>query len=385
MVFHILTVSKDSVTKMRIALVRKNYTPYGGAENYLRLVAGKLVEHGHEIDIFSATDRSDANLRIRRIKVCRKPSFLSNILFAARSKKTLQKASPDFILSFERTLYQNIYRAGDGCHKEWLNKRGIIEPFIKRISFKMNPHHLILLYLEKRCFQNSRCIIANSQMVKNDIVRNYSISPDKITVIYNGVDTDRFKLAGDEKKKTLRDSYQITEDNIILFIGADFKRKGVSSLLKAFSLMDLKNTRLIIAGRPTKNVYVSMAKKLGIDKKVTFWGTEKEVENLYAISDVFVLPTIYDPFSNATLEAMASGLPVITTQHNGVSEIIEEGIQGFIVDPLDVKLLEERITSALAHGGEMGKRARAKAEEFPIENAVKEIVNLISGKDCQFH
>jgi UDP-glucose:(heptosyl)LPS alpha-1,3-glucosyltransferase len=366
---------------MKIALVRKNYTPYGGAEKYLRLVAGKLADRGHDIEIYSASDQSDDRFRTHSVGTFRKPSLLSNIQFAVKSKERLIKASPDFILSFERTLYQDVYRAGDGCHKEWLKKRGIIEPLLKRASFKINPHHLVLLYLEKRCFQNSPRIIANSMMVKNDIVRNYSVSPDKISVIYNGVDTVRFKPAEDKKKKALKSSYQIKEDNVVLFIGADYKRKGASFLLKSFSLLNLNSTRLIIAGRPAKTEYISMAKALGIDKKVTFWGPEKDVANLYAVSDVFVLPTIYDPFSNATLEAMACGLPVITTQHNGASEIIEDGVQGFTVDPQDTKLLAERITSALADCENMGKMARAKAEEYPIDNAVSEIVNIISGKD----
>ena len=363
---------------MKIALVRKNYTPYGGAENYLRLMARKLADQGHEIDIYSSTEQTDDNFRISKIKTSRKPSFLSNIMFAARSKEALQKVSSDFIISFERTFYQDVYRAGDGCHKEWLNKRSIIEPFLKRVSFKVNPHHLILLYLESRCFQSSRFIVANSMMVKNDIVRNYEISPDKISVIYNGVDTDLFKPAGNEKKKALRDSYNIREDNIILFVGADFRRKGVASLLKAFSLMDLKSTRLIIAGKQAGTEYISMSIKLGIDNKVIFWRPEKDVKNLYAMSDVFVLPTIYDPFSNATLEAMSSGLPVVTTQHNGVSEIIDDGVQGFIVDSLDVKLLAEKITSALANSVSMGKRSRAKAEEYPINNSINKILELIS-------
>lgn len=363
---------------MKIALVRKNYTPYGGAENYLRLVAGRLAALGNEIEIYSAEGRPDPDFRIRRVQTLRKPSFISNILFAVNSRKALQDAAPDVILSFERTMHQDIYRAGDGCHREWLKKRGIIESSLKQESFKLNPHHLLLLYLERRCLEISRCIIANSKMVKNDIVRNYSISPDKISVIYNGVDIERFRPAGDERKKALKAGYRIQEENVVLFVGADFKRKGVDALLQAFSMLDLKETRLIIAGKAGKPEYTAMAEKLGISKNVTFWGPEKEVDKLYALSDLFVLPTIYDPFSNATIEAMASGLPVITTHYNGVSEIIEDGVQGYIVDPLDVELLSARIGAALADSEEMGRKARARAEECPVENAVSEIVSLIS-------
>ena len=121
-----------------------------------------------------------------------------------------------------------------------------------------------------------------------------------------------------------------------------------------------------------------MEEKLGIDKRVSFWGPEKEIKKLYGMADVFVLPTIYDPFSNATLEAMATGIPVITTEHNGASEIIEDGVQGFIVDPLDVTLLAKRIDAALAGSKEMGRNARARAQDYPVEDAVNEITDLVS-------
>jgi UDP-glucose:(heptosyl)LPS alpha-1,3-glucosyltransferase len=364
---------------MKIALVRKNYTPYGGAENYLRLIAGRLSDQGHEIEIFSASDGFDDRFRLRKVSACKKPSFMSNLSFAAKSKEALQKVSPDFIISFERTYYQDIFRAGDGCHKEWLRKRAVIEPVIKQLSFKVNPHHLLLLEMERRCFNSSRAIIANSKMVKNDIIRNYSISPDKIHVIYKGVDTEVFQPVKNDVKKALRASCQFREENILLFIGADFKRKGVMPLLKAFALLESKSVRLIVAGRRASSEYVTMTEKLGIDKRVTFWGPEKEIKKLYGMADVFVLPTIYDPFSNATIEAMATGLPVITTQHNGASEIIEDGVQGYIVGPLDVALLAHRIDAALADSEEMGRNARVRAEDYPVENAVNAIAGLVSG------
>lgn len=122
-----------------------------------------------------------------------------------------------------------------------------------------------------------------------------------------------------------------------------------------------------------------MAKNLGIDNKVVFRGAEKNMKELYSISDVFVLPTIYDPFSNATLEAMASGLPVVTTSCNGASELIENGVQGFVIDnPFDAALLAEKISAALEQSGHMGKQARCKAEDYPIEKAIDEITDAIS-------
>ncbi len=362
---------------MKIALVRKNYTPYGGAENYLRLVAGELAGQGHEIEIFTAAAQPDDTFTVHAIRTPRKPSFLSNSLFAAQVMKALQKASPDSIVSFERTYYQDIYRAGDGCHKEWLKKRTIIEPLLRKLSFSINPHHRVLLSLEQKCFQASRSILANSEMVKNDIVRNYAVPPEKISVIYNGVDTNRFKPVEKEKKDLLKHTYQIEEERVVLFVGADFLRKGLQFLFRAFAQLDPGNMRLIVAGRTAKARHIKMAEELKINNKVTFWGPEKKIEQLYAMADVFVLPTIYDPFSNATLEAMSAGLPVITTPFNGVSETIENGVQGFIVDPQDTDLLAKRILFAAEDSEGMGRRARIAAEGMPIENAVSKITDLI--------
>ncbi|HDN95254.1 MAG TPA: hypothetical protein ENG76_04165, partial [Nitrospirae bacterium] len=123
---------------MKIALVRKNYTHYGGAENYLKLVADGLASRGHEVRIFSSGDWP-GKYSVTKISPFRKPSFLSNVLFAAESKRELQKDPADCILSFERTYFQDIYRAGDGCHREWLIKRGRLESVLKRISFSLNP------------------------------------------------------------------------------------------------------------------------------------------------------------------------------------------------------------------------------------------------------
>lgn len=364
---------------MKIALVRKNYTHYGGAENYMKLVADGLAYRGHEVRIFSSGDWPE-EYSVTKISPFRKPSFLSNVLFAAESRRALRKEPADCILSFERTYFQDIYRAGDGCHREWLNKRGVLESRLKKISFSLNPHHRLLLFLENKCFMNSGKIIANSMMVKRDIMKHYPVDDGKIEVIYNGTDLKRFRPVGKEEKAALRERLNIKEEKVVLFVGADFKRKGLPVLFKAFSLLKRDGVRLIVVGRRPKPEFISMAKKFGIDKEVTFWGPEKKIEELYWVSDLFVLPTIYDPFSNATLEAMASGIAVITTSHNGASEIIEDNVHGYVLkDPMDHYALARNISNALDRSEVLGKETRIKAEDYPIGNSIEKIINMISG------
>ncbi len=365
--------------RLKIALIRKNYSPYGGAENYLKLTAKELKARGNDVHIFSAGQWPEKASLVHKIPAVKKPSFLSNISFALNGKKLLKGQHFDCVLSFERTLYQDIYRAGDGCHKEWLNQRKKVEPFYKGLSFLLNPHHLILLYLEKQCFSNSKIIIANSAMVKKDIIKYYSIPDEKIRVVYNGVDLRRFKPVKGKEKTAIKDSLRIREGNVVLFVGSDFKRKGLINLLNAFSMIEQKDKRLIVVGKGKKDKYLHISRRLGIDSNVTFRGPEHRIERLYAISDVFVLPTIYDPFSNAALEAMASGIPVVSTSHNGASELIENGVQGFVVnDPFDAKSLAEKISTILLQAEDMGKKARVKAAEYSIKNAIDEITEIIT-------
>jgi UDP-glucose:(heptosyl)LPS alpha-1,3-glucosyltransferase len=247
------------------------------------------------------------------------------------------------------------------------------------MSFLLNPHHLVLLYLEKKCFFNSKTILANSMMVKKDILKHYSVPEEKIKVVYNGIDLQRFQPAEKNQKTALKDFFRLKEYRVILFVGSDYKRKGLTTLLKALSLLKMKDVKLIVIGSKDTSRYLLLARELGVDKNVIFWGGEKEIEKLYRLADVFVLPTLYDPFSNATLEAMASGVPVVTTSYNGASELIENGVQGFVIDyPLNSKAFAEKIYLSLQHAEDLGKKARMKVENYSIEKAVDNIIEIIS-------
>jgi UDP-glucose:(heptosyl)LPS alpha-1,3-glucosyltransferase len=125
-----------------------------------------------------------------------------------------------------------------------------------------------------------------------------------------------------------------------------------------------------------------MARRLGLEGRVTFLGGMQDVADLYAAADVFVLPTLYDPFSNACLEAMAAGLPVITSRANGASELIEEGVEGFVLDdPTDAGAIAKAIL-AVGDGAArqaMGAAARRKAEGHPFDVHLDRLLTLIEG------
>jgi len=169
----------------------------------------------------------------------------------------------------------------------------------------------------------------------------------------------------------------------LLFVGSGFERKGLGPLLRALDLLrrdagDLA-IRLLVAGRREAR-YERMARHLGLQERVTFLGGARNVPDLYAGADAFILPSLYDPFSSACLEAMAAGLPAITSRGNGTSELIEDGMEGFLLDdPTDPRAIAKAILAAgdPAAREAMGAAARRRAEAHPFDDHVDRLLNLI--------
>lgn len=371
---------------MRLAFIKKRFSFHGGVERYLQTLLEDLKKGGHEIHIFASAwpggSVGEDRTVFHRIKMISGISFISALSFNSNVRKELQKMAPrpESIISFERTTYQDIYRAGEGCHAEWLEIRSTIEPFYKKLFFNISPLHLSLLNIEKKLFAHTGVIIANSEMVKRQIIKHYLVPDRKITVIYNGVNLARFTP---ENRGCCRDDARkefgvAAASRLLLFVGSGFKRKGLSTLIEALSIIRNEDIIVLVVGKGDSRIYKDLAKKKGVYDRFVFCGPRNDIERLYAASDLFVLPTLYDPFSNATLEAMASGLPVITTKNNGVSELITNGREGFVVDGmLDGKELAGKIKLALVNPEALGVKARKKAEQFPIEKASVEFMEVI--------
>ncbi len=390
---------------MKLIFIKKNFSVHGGAENYMKTLIARLSDKA-DIHVVAKKWIESPGITFHRIDSLSLGSFLSTIAFNAGTCRKIKTLSADCVISFERTTCQDIYRAGEGCHREWLRLREMSEPFWKKYTFMVNPLHIALLRLEKQLFSDTKIIIANSNMVKSQIIRHYSIPEEKIEVIYNGVDLNRFSPKNTElyRDKARQELSTGKDTKLILFVGSGFERKGLKTLLRAISLISgssikgnknnppsppfskggmggFEDLKLIVIGKGNIKKFNSIAKKYGVDDRVLFLGPQKEIEKFYAAADIFALPTMYDPFSNATLEAMASGLPVITTRNNGVSELIQDGEEGFAIEnPLHYNMLAEKIKSALADRKAMGLKARAKAEKFPIEKAAEEFIKIIEGK-----
>jgi len=386
---------------MKIALIRQRYTDFGGAERYVAGLAGHLCRLGHEVHIFAASWRASSpgegrsssppGITFHRVPVAGALSFIEVLSFALNSRRLLKKENFDVIHSFERTLYQDIYRAGDGCHREWLTQREKIDPWYKKYLHPLNPLHRTILSIEEKIFTEDRCkmIIANSFRGKDEIIRHYGVPSKRIRVIYNPVDADRFigparMEMRDEVRKTLGVA---DSDRCILFVGSGFKRKGLLYAVRAAA--KLRETwQFIVIGRDRTSVYEKEASRLGIRPFVHFIGPVTDVEKYYLAADLFLFPTIYEPFSNACLEAMAAGMPVVTSRINGASEIVVEGTNGYIIeDPLNADEIKDRVERALQLNRDgVIEHNREYLRPFSWQNHVRQLLEVyseVTGKNFQ--
>src|SRR5437762_1996040 len=322
-------------SKLTIGFVRRGYSQTGGAEAYLQRLARGVLEAGHDVQLITTNEWPQEKWPFGTITRLRAKSITG---FADELEQIRPQIHCDSLLSLERVWSCDVYRAGDGVHRAWLGRRRRFELPLKRFVRALNRKHRDLLLLEKALFadRNAGRVIAASRMVKDEIVDFYGYPADKIDLVRNGVPIDKFRFDPELREKS-RNDLKLKPDQIaLLFTGSGWERKGLLFAIEAAALCKNRKMWMLVAGRGNPRVYKS--------KRIKFLGEIADLVRVYAAADIFILPTIYDPFSNACLEALACGLPVITTRSNGFSEIIEDGVHGSIVDlPSDIAALRDAI------------------------------------------
>lgn len=369
---------------MKIALIRQKYTPFGGAERYMaRLVEG-LAAAGHQVHILAAEWDAGGTQAVtfQRVPVRKNPGWLKALTFSRGCRRIIEREGFDVVFSLERTLRQDIYRAGDGCHRQWLVQKNLGKGLLPKAWTWLNPLQLAYVWLERRMFTDPhlRAIIANSRRGKEDIIRLYGVDPGRIHVVYNGIDpVSRDQGQKSDCRRKVAEEFGLSDELRLLYVGSGFKRKGVAVAIRAAARLT-EPYRLFIVGKGSAARYRRLARQLGIHERVIFTGPRRDADLFYQGCDLFVFPTLYDPFSNATLEAMAHGLPVITSSFNGVAELIRHGDNGFVVqDPLDdaaVSACMQALTDSVLRR-QMGEQAAETASAFTMQHNIQETLDVI--------
>ncbi len=295
--------------KWRIAFLRRRFSPTGGAERYLLRLASSLATQGHQTTLYCEEWSPKEN----PFNAVRKVDSQDALSYAKKIAVMPLRDRHDFVFSLERVPHVDIYRAGDGIHADWLAYREAFYPVRGRVKTMLRQRNAVVCKLEAQVFaaDSVRRIICNSHFVSQQVVKRFGFPADRIDIVYNGVPYQEFST-GD--RMLGRCGLQLSpEDFVILLVGAGAERKGHAIARRAVKRLKRKNAKLIIVDKPPP---VAM-------------------RHVYAAADVFLLPTLYDPFANVTLEALAAGLPVVTSAQNGASEIITNEKNGFVLPRAD--------------------------------------------------
>jgi UDP-glucose:(heptosyl)LPS alpha-1,3-glucosyltransferase len=372
----------------RIAIVRGAYNAAGGAERFVQRIVAALSSGGAEVTLIARRwpRLTEAGLPLGARLIELKPFHIGrswrDASFARAVLATVAREQFDLVQSHERIPGLALYRAGDGVHREWLlqrqRKHGALRAAVDRV---FGPHRAVLR-AEKAMYEHPalRCVVCNSEMVRREVARHYRVEPSKLVVIRNGVDLQRFRPASLAERSAARAALGWPEGAaVFLFVGSGFERKGVDTALRAFAHSGVQGKAMLaVVGRDKHQArYQTLARSLGLENCVRFLGPQGDVLPHYQAADALVLPTLYDPQSNAVLEAMACGLPVITSTGSGAAEVLP-GDAGYVLDALDVPALGDAM-SALADRSRafaMGACARQAIEAHSLERMSSDYLAL---------
>lgn len=367
----------------RLAIIRQKYNPAGGAE---RIVSAILAQLQRQPELEPVLINRNWE-QLDGVAVCRvNPFYLGSIWrdwgFARAARRAWRQVGADLVQSHERIPGCHVFRAGDGVHAAWLDARAVGKGWRHKLSVWCNPYHHFMLRMERAMFRHPalRAVICISDMVKQDVLQRFPLRPEQCVVIHNGVDSARFNPAAAQLRRAeLRAQYGIAaEVPVLVYVGSGFERKGVAQAIRA--IVPHAAVQLVVVGGDKKlAAYQQLAGELGVAGRVHFTGPQKDVLSHYGMADGFILPTLYEPFGSVVAEAMACGLPVLTSTRCGGGECVTPGQTGWLAEPQDTQAWQQNVAAWLAARPawpEMARRARERVQGQTEQQMVEQMMAL---------
>ncbi|MGH7847179.1 MAG: glycosyltransferase family 4 protein [Candidatus Binatia bacterium] len=359
---------------MKIALVHKRLELRGGTERVFYRTAEGLRDRGHEIHLFCGAFLipPPADVLSHRVPHIPFPRTAQLWSFALMAPKVVERYSCDVVMSFSRIARQDVFRSGGGPHRAFLEKMMRQSGLQRRLWYRLSAYHHSVLALEQRQLspQGCRRIIAVSEQGRREMIDYYRVPEDKVLVIHNGVDHTRFHprlrlMAG----KKIREKLGIPpQSQVVLFVGTGFRRKGLDRVLSLWRSPELQGIYLLVVGDDAK---LSSYRRFFADRTIFFVGAQKNIEEYYGAADLFILPSTQEAFGNVVLEALASGLPVVTVPEVGATEkMAGELREGMLLNRDDPEEIKRKILYLLDRKSwaMLSAAARATAEKYSWEN-----------------
>jgi len=352
---------------VKIALVHKRLDLDGGTERDLFKTAEGLRDLGHDVHLFCSELRVAAPTGIAAhvipsIRLGRTAQLLS---MAWRAPEIIAQQACDLVISFDRAPDCDVVRCGGGTHRGFLNRLADEAGVLRSLWQNISVYHRTVLALENRQFHSARTrkIIAVSAEVKRDIMANYAVPCERISVLYNGVDESRFHPRRRlERGQAVRARWKIpSQAQLVLFVGSGFHRKGLDGLISLWQMAELADVYLLVVGGDARlGRYRRWAEALA-PGRVIFADRQSGIEDYYGAADVVALPSLQEAFGNVVLEALSSGLPVLVSRRAGAAELLRgQLVAGIVERPGDGAELAAKLIGLLRMSRSEGVRQEAR-------------------------
>jgi glycosyltransferase involved in cell wall biosynthesis len=390
---------------VNVCFISPEYLPLsGGTGAYVYYLSNELMKLGNSACIVTGYDVSgDVKINEQHhiffLKTLKAP-VVKSFLFAASASRKLNKIRGSFPVDiahvnlplvpsfavprgFGKTLVSTV-------HSTWKGEAEAIkgEPYSRLNSNEkfMVSFNWFLRIFEEKMLERANRIIGVSDFTRRELLQYYKVKAEKIRVIHNGVDTNKFKPAAD-KRKVKEEMGLDPEDIAVLSVGRLYARKGLFTLIESMPAVvkRFRNAKFVISGKGQSREMeklVAHAARLGVRNNIVFTGyfPDKKLPLLYQAADVFAFSTFYENLPFAVLEALSTGLPVVTTNVGGIPEMIDNGKNGFLVQPFNAKQLSDKILHCLEHPAaalEMGFSARQTIlERFDWRLIVQKVLRV---------
>ncbi|QDU59826.1 Lipopolysaccharide core biosynthesis protein RfaG [Planctomycetes bacterium Pan216] len=364
---------------MRIALVIGRYNATGGgAERWTDRHARWLLAHGHDVHLvsggFSGLPEGATAHEVTVARRCAKP----RLAFAEKAEEIVRRGSFDVVHDMGDGWTSDLFMPHHGTRRGGFEQNSLLVPRWLRptrgLARQLLPRYREFDELESRQYEPvaGRLFVALSHMVREHMMGYYGVAEEQIRIVPNGVDPNRFHPdEHGETRARMRRELAVEDAVVYLLIAHNFRLKGLDPLLEALATLRSRGRSavVVVVGAGRVAPYQRMADRLGILDAVRFAGSRDDALPYYQAADVYVQPTYYDPCSLVVLEALACGLPVVTTRHNGAGELMEPGVSGAVIEtPTDVRGLAEAMDSF--HEEEVRRVASVAARCNALENTI---------------
>lgn len=364
----------------------------GGAETSTQQFMNHLIDMGIEVELYTRSHLSPRpGLRVHTIQVAGPSRALKSAAFGRAVDRAINLRRPAVVHAISPSLVADLYQPRGGTVAETIERNLALRSTaasraLKRVGQHLNLRQRMMLRMERRMLgdKDGPVVIALSDYVVRQLKQHYDLPPERIRKVFNGVDPDTSDAETRARdRREVRELYGLTErDVLVLMVAHNFRLKGLRPWMEALSLLVSEGScrvKSIVVGKDDAIRWQRISERRGLSDWLQFAGPTQRISAFYHAADVLVHPTYYDPCSRVVLEAMASGLPCVTTRFDGASEAIEDGVNGFTVEsPEQTTELAEAVKRACDAEvrGLMGAAARQVSDRFGMRRHTEQVVEL---------